>query len=142
MESETLLDTGPLVGFLDRSDQWHGFGLEVFQKTPFPAYTCEAVISEAAFLLRHSPAGREALLELVGLGALVVLPLFPAATSYLRDFLRRYGDRADLADAALMYLAENFPSARVVTTDHEAFAAYRWLRRRGHPPFWSPQNPP
>jgi hypothetical protein len=47
---DALIDTGPLVGFLDKSDQWHDFAVETFPCVNFPAYTCEAVISEAALL--------------------------------------------------------------------------------------------
>ena len=51
-----ILDTGPLVGFLDVSDQWHDWSLARFGELPSPMLTCEAVISEATYLLGSGPA--------------------------------------------------------------------------------------
>ena len=42
---EAILDTGPLVGSLDRDDQWHHWAVERFATIQRPALTCEAVIS-------------------------------------------------------------------------------------------------
>jgi predicted nucleic acid-binding protein len=133
MHVDTLMDAGPLVGFLDRGDQWHKFSAEVFKRLTFPAYTCEAVLSEAAYHLRTRTEGRDALLSLVDSGALIVLPVFPEGRAYVRTFLARYGSRADLGDACLMYLAERAEGARIVTTDRRDFARYRFARRKGVP---------
>jgi uncharacterized protein len=51
---DAILDTGPLVGALDRDDQWHPWAAKQFAAIAQPALTCDAVISEACFLLRHT----------------------------------------------------------------------------------------
>ncbi len=132
---EVVMDTGPLVGYLDKSDQWHAFAVQVFPRVKFPAYTCEAVLSEAAFLLRDSQRAREALLELVDSGALVVLPVFgdPAAPAYVSEVLAKYGHKADLADAAMLWLAESLPRVTICTVDKGDFSRYR-LKCTGKPP--------
>ena len=128
--AESLLDTGVLVGYLDKSDQWHSFAVEALGGVSFPAYTCEAVLSEAAYLLRDSVRGRAALWEMVDSGAVEVLPVFPAGRAYIRAAAARYGMGADLADLALLWLAEARPSVRVVTTDRRDFSCYRLAGRR------------
>ena len=48
-----LLDTGPLVAFFDRSDAGHEWAKEQWAQAPVPMLTCEAVLAEAAYLLRE-----------------------------------------------------------------------------------------
>jgi len=120
-----LIDAGPLVGYLDQSDQWHDFAVAVFRQVQFPAFTCEAVLSEAAYLLRGSARARAGLLEIVDVGALQVLPVFPDGRAYVRAVLSRYGERSNLADAGLLWLAESHPAATILTTDKRDFARYR-----------------
>lgn len=127
---DALLDAGPLVGFLDGSDQWHEFARSAFEKIRFPAFTCEAVLSEAAYLLRHLSAGRAALYEMVDTGAVLVLPVFPEGRAYVRQAAARYGVRADLADLGLLWLAEIYPAAVILTTDKRDFSRYRLENRR------------
>ena len=122
---DALIDSGPLVGFLDASDQWHDFALSAFARVRFPAYTCEAVLSEAAYLLRSSVRARAALLEMVDTGALCVLPVFPDGREYVRLAMAKYGVRSDLADIGLLWLTESHPAAVIVTTDRRDFVRYR-----------------
>lgn len=49
---EILLDTGPIVAFLNKRDQYHEWVIEQFAELLPPFYTCEAVLSEACYLLR------------------------------------------------------------------------------------------
>jgi len=122
---DALIDTGPLVGFLDKSDQWHDFAVKTFPRVNFPAYTCEAVISEAVYHLRESAEARDGLLEMIDIEALVVLPVFPEGRTYLRETLKKYGPKTDLADAALLWLAETHPGLSILTTDKRDFSRYR-----------------
>ena len=49
----TIVDTGPLVAVLNANDVHHAWAREVFGKLPPPVFTCEAVLSEAQFLLQE-----------------------------------------------------------------------------------------
>jgi predicted nucleic acid-binding protein len=119
-----ILDTGPLVGFLDASDQWHGWAVARFAELSSPMLTCEAVLSEAAYLLGNGPAV-EKIFEMIELGALDVTPLFPRETPRIRAFMLRYEGRAQLADACVVRLSELHPRSRVLTTDGTDFGVYR-----------------
>lgn len=128
--ADALLDAGILVGFLDKADQWHGFALAAVTRIRFPAFTCEAVLSEAAYHLRGLQPARLALLEMVDSGALVVLPIFPDGAAYISSAAARYGAKADLADLGLLWLAEARPSVTIFTTDSRDFRRYRLARGR------------
>ena len=127
-----ILDTGPLVGFLDVSDQWHDWSLARFGERPSPMLTCEAVISEATYLLGSGPAA-DRLFEMIQLGALNVAPLFPHEAPQIRAFMARYAGRAQLADACVVRLSELHPRAQVLTSDGADFRIYRRNRNERIP---------
>ncbi len=51
MKQDVLIDTGPLVAFLNRSDRFHEWTAAQWNQIAPPMLTCEAVVSEACFLL-------------------------------------------------------------------------------------------
>ncbi|HEV8628747.1 MAG TPA: PIN domain-containing protein [Thermoanaerobaculia bacterium] len=125
MSEALLLDSGPLVAFLNRKDRLHSWALQVFGSVAPPLFTCEAVLSEACFLLRRASGGPDAVLDLVERELLVVgfrcEPEIPA----LRRLLARYANRPmSFADACLVRMSEQLPSCRVLTAD-EDFKVYR-----------------
>src|SRR6266850_3048731 len=61
----TLVDTGPLVALLNRRDRYHRWAVAQVAEERVPLWTCEAVITEACFLLRGSRGGTTAIWELL-----------------------------------------------------------------------------
>lgn len=59
MIKPVLLDTGPLVAFLNRNDADHDCAVARFKEIEPPFLTCEAVVSETIHLLQ----GRAEVLE-------------------------------------------------------------------------------
>lgn len=43
-----LIDTGPLVALLNRSDQWHEWARDRAMRFDAPVLSCEAVLSEVS----------------------------------------------------------------------------------------------
>jgi predicted nucleic acid-binding protein len=127
---DAILDTGPLVGALDRDDQWHEWAAKEFAAIRQPALTCDAVISEACFLLRGAPESREKVFALVERGILRVVPVLPDESPAVRTLLARYGRRMDYADACLVRLSELHREHVIVTTDTEDFRIYRRFGRQ------------
>jgi predicted nucleic acid-binding protein len=128
--TDAILDTGPLVGALDRDDQWHAWAAKEFAAIRQPALTCDAVISEACFLLRGTPEARNNIFALVERGILRVIPVLPEESPAVRALLARYGQRMDYADACLVRLAELHREHVVLTTDAEDFRIYRRFGRQ------------
>ena len=60
-----LVDAGPLVALLDCRDRFHEWAASQLSGRKPPLLTCEAVLAEAAHLLRHIHGGERALLEMV-----------------------------------------------------------------------------
>ena len=130
---DAILDTGPLVGALDCDDQWHAWAAAEFATIRQPALTCDAVISEACFLLRGITGARESILGLVERGILQVVPVLPEESPAVRGLLARYGERMDYADACLVRLSELYPEHVVITTDATDFRIYRRFKRQSLP---------
>ncbi len=128
--SDVIIDTGPLVAFLNRKDEWHDWAVAQLTLIAPPLLTCEAVLSEAAFLLRRDHAGVDGLLQMVH-RRLVTSP-FRADDEIddLRRLMKRYADvPMSLADACLVRMAEKHTRASVMTLD-EDFRIYRRLGRQ------------
>jgi predicted nucleic acid-binding protein len=129
----TIVDAGPLVAFFNRSDGHHDWAAAQFGSLKPPLLTCEAVLSEACFLLRAGGIDPALVLDAVARGA--VRPDFSLAaeTEPVRRLLRRYADLgASLADICLVRMSEIHSNCRVLTLDSD-FLVYRREGRRAIP---------
>jgi predicted nucleic acid-binding protein len=125
---KVLLDTGPLVAYLNRNDQHHEWAVACWTALFDPMWTCEAVLSEAVFLLQSDDASIEPILRLFERR---IVRLAFALDDHRPDvvrLLRKYADQSmSLADACLVRMAELTDSSQVFTTD----ADFRVYRRKG-----------
>jgi hypothetical protein len=120
-----LLDTGPLVAAFRRpedKDPFTPWAAKLVRSLPYPLFTCDAVLTEAAHFLR-SPTK---LLEAIKRGLLVSRFDTQSAAPRLAELVEKYADRSmDFADACLVYMSEQTRDCRVVTIDRADFAVYR-----------------
>lgn len=65
MKQRVLLDTGPLVAFINRREQLHNWATEEWGKIEQPLLTCEAVLTEACFLLQDIYGGEAAVIPVI-----------------------------------------------------------------------------
>ena len=122
----TVVDTGPLVAIASVRDQHHELCVEQLRQLRPPLLTCWPVITEAAWLLRHHPSAVERLLGSFEVGLLRLLTLDEKALRWLATFLIRYRKiGAQIADGALVYLAEREGIDTVFTLDRRDFLVYR-----------------
>jgi predicted nucleic acid-binding protein len=125
MIADLLVDTGPLVALLDRSDARHSWAVEVFKTLRPPLLTCEAVLAEAWHLLSGSGPSRGALSHLHINGILQVAFDFHNESAAVWRLLDKYSDvPMDYADACLVRMAELRTNAQVWTLDSD-FRVYR-----------------
>lgn len=130
MRGAALLDTGPLVAFLNRRDRFHAWAVAQLDEIEPPLLTCEPVLSEACFLLRHDPAGPAAVLDLVHDDLLRVGLHVPDEIVALRRLVHRYAELPiSLADACLIRLAELNAGSVLLTLDSD-FKIYRMHGRQ------------
>lgn len=99
-----------------------------------PLLTCEAVVSEAAYLLRRYSGGPEGLLELVARE--VVRPEFRLheEVASVVALIRKYGGGSmDLADACLVRMTEQRTDCVLLTLDTQFRDVFRRNGRRSIP---------
>lgn len=133
MRGTTVVDTGPLVAFLNRGDAHHVWARAQMERLEPPLITCEAVLAEACHLLRRHPEGVPALLEMVDRGLISVAFRLDEHVRRVRELLRRYADvPMSLADACLVRMSEVAPGAQLFSLDGD-FRVYRRLGRQSIP---------
>lgn len=133
MAGPVLVDSGPLVALLNREERDHSWVLAQFKELYADLHTCEAVISETSFLVRHNPRGIVALLDLLDSG--VVRVSFTLGNHYtaVTTLMRKYQDvPMSLADACLVRMSELHDRSRVFTLDSD-FKLYRRNGRQAIP---------
>jgi len=135
--TKVFLDSGPLVGFLSETDQHHRWAVDVWNGLYDPMWTCEAVLSEAIFLLRSVEVSIDPLLELFERDLVKIEFAVSPQRSDLWRLLRKYADQPmSLADACLVRMAELHERRQIFTTDKD-FLVYR-RKGRGMIPLLTP----
>jgi predicted nucleic acid-binding protein len=121
-----LTDAGPLVALVDASDQHHRRCVAAFRSMREPLLTVWPALTEAMYLLLDQPRGREAVWEMVERGILRLAELGQDDVPRIRALMAKYADRPmDLADAALVHVAEREGLDTIFTVDERDFRAYR-----------------
>ena len=121
-----LVDAGPLVALVDADDQFHKKCVAALKVLREPLVTVWPPVTEAMYLLSDLPKAQDALWEMVARGVLQLLPLDLADVSRIRELMAKYADRPmDLADAAIVRVAEREGIRKIFTVDREDFSVYR-----------------
>ena len=125
-----LIDAGPLVALLDRSDDRHEEVVEALKKIHDPLVSVWPVLVEAMYLLSFSWRAQKALWELIETGTVHLLDLEMADIAPMKSLMEKYQDLPmDMADAALVRVAEREGVRRILTLDHRDFSVYRFARK-------------
>ena len=129
MGIRTIVDAGPLIGWLNEDDQWHRWSVAALTARRGPLHTTEIVLGEACWHLGGNSQPAHALLDLVRKGALILARPWPEQLAGTQQIMLKYLEM-DAADASLVSLAELSPKAVIVTTDRRHFDPCRGLRNR------------
>ncbi len=125
LKQDIIIDTGPLVALLNRSDGAHAWVLKQMQGMSTPFITCEAVLSEASYLTRNLKGARAALMEMIGENFLRIGMAVQDHHVSLLAMINRYDSvPMSVADACIVRLAELYPNSSVFTLDGD-FSIYR-----------------
>jgi predicted nucleic acid-binding protein len=140
MKQIVILDTGPLVAYFRKSDQFHHWVITEWSKVNLPVLSCDAVISEACFLLRDSPNVQRAIFELIESNAIAIDFNLQREAFNVRQLMKRYESvPMSFADACLVRMSEKWVNSAVFTLDSD-FSIYRRDRNNLIPliaPFYS-----
>lgn len=122
----TLLDAGPLVALVHASDQQHVRCRTALGSIRRPLCTVWPVITEAMYLLDFSWQAQDAVWDMLEEGRVTLFSLDPRDVRRMRELMRKYRDLPmDVADAALVAVAEREGITRVFTLDRRDFEVYR-----------------
>jgi len=122
--ANVLVDTGFLVALGRKSDPLHVAARAFFLREIGPLITVSPVIVETCFFL--DAKAKIELLDLAQSPRLRTLELPVDAYGEVSATIRKYADRdIDLADAALIWLANRTGVRHILTTDRADFGIYR-----------------
>jgi uncharacterized protein len=120
-----IIDTGPLVAFLDRAERHHHWVVAQIEALDRPLLVCEPVLAETMYLLGRFSKAQDALFGLLENGALRVALRIEEHVAALRKLHHKYRDRPmSLADACIVRMAEIYERHDVLTLDSD-FTVYR-----------------
>lgn len=87
--------------------------------------TCEAVLTEACYLLSGTPGGSQSVLKMLEIGAIKVTLQIDDELTPIKTLMTRYGNISmSLADACLVRMSELHAAGVVLTLDSD-FMIYR-----------------
>ena len=128
MTKPVLIDTGPLVAYLNRADHHYRWAKSQLSELSPPLLTCEAVLAEACFLLAKYRDGHAAVLELLRRDAIRIAFSLQQEIEPISRLMVRYANvPISLADASLVRMSEIFSDSPVLTLDGD----FRIYRRNG-----------
>ena len=130
MKQRVILDTGPLVAFINGRDNYHGWAALQWAQIDPPLMTCEAVLSEACFLLGGLDGGQTAVLTLLSRRILHLPFRLVEQAEQVGRFLEKYSNvPMSLADACLVRMTELYSESPLLTLDAD-FTIYRKNKRQ------------
>ena len=130
MIRRVIVDTGPLVAMLVARDRNHQWAKAVLAEIEPPLLTCEAVVSEACFLLAKHSGGHDAVLGLLARQIVVLDFELAPELERVRKLMQRYASvPMSVADACLVRMAETNATSSILTLDGD-FQIYRRNRRQ------------
>ena len=121
-----LVDAGPMIALIHEDDNEHRRCREAFAAMNESLGTVWPALAEAMHLLSFSWQAQEALWEIIESAAVELLPLGADDFPRMKELMRKYRDLPmDLADAALVRVAERERLRRIFTLDRRDFQIYR-----------------
>jgi predicted nucleic acid-binding protein len=128
-----LLDTGPLVALLDRSETDHDRVQSFMARLGGSRLvTTGAVITEAFYFLSDVRDGLVSLASFLDASGTEVREAFNAeALAAAVQLMSKYSDvPMDFPDATLVWIAESSGSDRILTLDRRGFSSFRFENNR------------
>jgi len=121
-----LLDTGPVVAAIDRSDNHHARCAALLESAEGSLLIPTTVIVEVCWLVEERPDIEAAFLEAVATGEFEHVPLTIADIARTAELVRTYADLPlGAVDASVIAVAERLKLTDVATLDRRHFTVVR-----------------
>jgi predicted nucleic acid-binding protein len=121
-----LIDAGPLIALISADDRHHSACRAAFANIKEPVGSVWPALTEAMYLLRGSRAAQRTLWEILERGTVSIVTLTADDAPRMYELMEKYHDLPmDLADAALVRVAERERIRSIFTLDRRDFTLYR-----------------
>jgi len=121
-----IVDTGPLVAYLNSRDSDHGSCAELLDSRTDELVVTSYVVTQACYLVGKyvGPAAEINLVEALGAGDLRQIDITVSDLRRMAELMRQYEDfPLGVADASVIALAERLELTEVATLDSQHFRA-------------------
>jgi predicted nucleic acid-binding protein len=126
-----ILDTGPWVALIDRSESRHTECVQWLKNFSGRLYSTEAVLTEVLYILNFSIIARCAALDFVLKSVVEIVPSSTASLKKTKNLMKKYADLPmDFADATIVCLANETGMQNIVTFDQKDFSIYRLPKKK------------
>ncbi|MBA3503844.1 MAG: PIN domain-containing protein [Myxococcota bacterium] len=133
MTAVVLVDAGPLVALIDRTQRHHAWVSETIKRFRNPLVSCDGAIAEATHLLGPGKAGCRALMDMLERGTVTSVFELQPHVRRVSELMRRYQDvPMSFAAACLVRMTELHADVLVWTLDSD-FRVYRRHGRQAIP---------
>jgi predicted nucleic acid-binding protein len=126
-----ILDTGPWVALIDRSESRHRDCVHWLKRFSGNLYSTEAVLTEVLYLLNFSIIAQSAAIDFVLKSIVEILPNNLQSLRKTKKLMEKYADLPmDYADATLVCLAAEAGIQNIATFDKKDFNIYALPARK------------
>jgi predicted nucleic acid-binding protein len=126
-----IIDTGPWVALIDRSETRHAECVQWLKNFSGRLYSTEAVLTEVLYLLNFSISAQCAALDFVLEAIVEIVPASAKSLRKTKNLMKKYADLPmDFADATIVCLATETRMQNVVTFDRKDFAIYKLPKKQ------------
>jgi len=126
-----ILDTGPWVALIDRSESKHTQCVQWLKDFSGRLYSTEAVLTEVLYILNFSIKAQCAALDFVLDSIVEIVPSNAESLKKTKNLMKKYADLPmDFADATIVCLAAETVMHNIVTFGKKDFAIYRLPKKK------------
>ena len=127
---KAILDTGPWVALIDRSESGHEMCVQWFKDYSGKIYSTEAVLTEVLYLLDFSVKAQSAAIDFILKSVVELIPTSVESLGKVKNLMKKYSDLPmDYADATIVNLAIDTDIKNIITFDKRDFGIYRIKRQ-------------
>ena len=126
-----ILDTGPWVALIDRSESRHIECVQWLKKYSGKLYSTEAVLTEVLYLLNFYITAQFAAVDFVLESVVEIVPASTDSLKQTKSLMKKYADLPmDYADATIVCLSTETGMQNVVTFDKRDFSVYKLPKKK------------
>jgi uncharacterized protein len=126
-----ILDTGPWVALIDRSESRHTKCVQWLKNFSGRLYSTEAVLTEVLYILNFSITAQCAALDFVFESVVEIVPSSTDSLKKTKNLMKKYADLPmDFADATIVCLATDADIQNIATFDKKDFTICKLPKKK------------